>query len=100
LRCVQTVQPLADKLDLHVELCPELGEGTAPDEVSPFLGTILSADAVVCSHGDMVPVILGVLACDHSLDVPEDYPCAKGSTWEIAVDGSDGMVARYLPPPT
>lgn len=98
LRCVQTVQPLADKLGLAVEPEPELGEGTARSEVAAFVGGLLSTTAVLCTHGDMMPKILEALAADHRLDLPHDYPCAKAATWEVT-NGTGALTARYLPPP-
>ncbi len=99
VRCVHTVEPLADKLGLPVDLRPELGEGTAKDDVAGFVGGLLSTTAAVSSHGDMIPVILEVLAADHGLDLPDDYPCAKGSVWELADDGAGRMTGTYLAPP-
>ncbi len=99
VRCVQTVEPLADKLGLAVDLRAELGEGTAKADVAGFVAGLLSATAALCSHGDMIPIILEILAADHGLDLPEDFPCAKGSVWELADTGSGQMTARYLPPP-
>ncbi len=99
VRCVQTVEPLADKLGLGIDLRVELGEGTAKDDVAGFVGDLLSTTAAVCSHGDMIPIILEVLATDHGLELPDDYPCAKGSVWALVDDGSGRMAAKYLPPP-
>ncbi|MEN3314362.1 MAG: 8-oxo-(d)GTP phosphatase [Acidimicrobiaceae bacterium] len=99
LRCVQTVQPLADKLGLAVEAKPELGEGTARSEVAAFVGGLLATTAVLCTHGDMMPKILDALAADHGLDLPRDYPYAKAATWEVATNGAGALTARYLPPP-
>jgi len=99
VRCVQTVEPVAEELGMAVDLRPELGEGTAKDDVVGFVGDLTSMTAAVCSHGDMIPVILDVLAADHGLDLPDDYPCAKGSVWEVVDDGSGRMTAKYFPPP-
>ncbi|MGI8776591.1 MAG: SixA phosphatase family protein [Acidimicrobiales bacterium] len=99
LRCVQTVQPLADKLGLAVELRPELGEGTSKAKVAEFVEGLVPTTAVMCSHGDMVPKILEALAADHGLELPDDYPCAKGATWELVANGAGTMTPRYLPPP-
>ncbi len=99
VRCVQTVEPLASKLGLTVDLRSELGEGTARADVAGFVGGLFSTTAAVCSHGDMIPIILEILAADRGLDLPDDQPCAKGSVWELAEDGPDRMTAKYLPPP-
>lgn len=99
LRCVQTVEPLAQKLGLTVEARSQLCEGTAESDVAGFIGDLLPTTAAVCSHGDMIPIILDVLARDHGLDLPKDYPCAKGSIWALVGNTAGGMTAEYLPPP-
>jgi len=99
LRCVQTVEPLAEKLGLAVEARPQLCEGTAKSDVAGLVGDLLSSTVALCSHGDMIPIILDVLARDHGLDLPKNYPCAKGSIWALVGEGAGGMTAEYLPPP-
>jgi len=99
LRCVQTVEPLAHKLGLDVESRSQLCEQTSKADVAGFVGDLLSTSAAVCSHGDMIPVILRVLAHDHGLNLPRDHPCAKGSVWALSDDGAGRMTAEYLPPP-
>ncbi len=99
VRCVQTVEPLADKLGLAVEPHRVLGEGAAKDDVARVLGSLAATTAAVCSHGELIPIILEVLASDHGLDLPDDCPCAKGSVWALVDDGPGRLRAEYLPPP-
>jgi len=98
-RCVQTVEPVAEKLGLTVETDPHLCEGTTKADVAGFVGGLLSTTVAVCSHGDVNPMILDVLAADHGLDLPADRPCAKGSVWALVDDGAGRMTAEYFPPP-
>ncbi|HUQ64479.1 MAG TPA: phosphoglycerate mutase family protein [Acidimicrobiales bacterium] len=99
VRCIETVQPLADKLGLEVELGEALGEGARTKDVLALVRNLGHVDAVVCSHGDVIPKILEGLASDDPVKVPRDIPCAKGSTWDLV--GEDGMYmeAHYIPPP-
>ena len=100
VRCVQTVEPLADKLGLRVECVSELAEGATRAEALSLVRRLASTTAVLCSHGDVVGVVLDGLAAEDGLDLPPDYPCVKGSTWQLEADGDRLVRARYLPPPS
>ena len=91
-RCIETVQPLAAKLGVPVEELPQLAEGA--DEAAADLLRGLDGVVVACSHGDVIPALLSVLA-PQVLDRSGDVACEKGSTWVL--DGS--AEPRYLPPP-
>lgn len=84
VRCVQTVKPLADGLELPVEIDPSLMEGEAI--VLPKWRGVLA----LCAHGDNIPALLRELGLD-------DHPCRKGSVWEVAWDSSGRKpgAARY-----
>lgn len=99
VRCVQTVEPLAEARGLPVEPAPQLAEGAAAADAVDFVRGLAGQGAVLCTHGDMVPVILDALSAADGLPLPPRYPFAKGSTWEL--DAADGcwVGARYLPPP-
>jgi phosphohistidine phosphatase SixA len=100
VRCVQTVEPLADALGLTVEPADELVEGADPAETRELMRRLGNEGAVaaLCTHGDMVPGVLDLLVAHEGLELPPDYPFQKGSTWVITEE--DGRLeARYLPPP-
>ncbi len=97
LRCVQTVEPLAEKLGLPVEQVAALGEDAAPAEAVQLLRALASSTAVACTHGDLIPPILDTLAATDGLPLPPDYPFAKGSVWELDVLNGRWLAARYLP---
>ncbi len=100
VRCVESVRPLADKLGLDVETADELAEGASTAEAVELLRRLARSTVVLCSHGDVVGEILDALVADDGLDLPADYPCVKGSTWELCADGDRFVTARYLAPPT
>src|SRR5205807_1199357 len=86
VRCVQTVQPLADRCGIKVEETEALAEGANPPEVVRLAREAAGEDGavVLCTHGDVIPTLLDTLALTDGLKLPEDYPCAKGSTWRHA----------------
>lgn len=98
VRCVETVQPLAEKLALPVDHAPALAEGASPIDAVGLLRGLAGSTAVLCSHGDVIPAILDALVESDDLPLPPDYPYQKGSTWVL--EHHDGRWARahYLPP--
>lgn len=101
-RCVQTVQPLADHLGLDVEETDDLAEGVAASEVVELARKVANgrdAATVLCTHGDVIPTLLDALARRDGLALPQDYPCAKGSTWRLRTEGGCFVEAEYVPAP-
>ncbi|HEX4902456.1 MAG TPA: phosphoglycerate mutase family protein [Acidimicrobiales bacterium] len=98
LRCVETAEPLAGKLGLVVEEDPRLFEGVGRREVADLLDDVADRDVVLCSHGDVIPILLDLLVAEGAR--PE-----RGMVWQKAsvwvFEGSRGAwgAARYLPPP-
>ena len=55
-------------------------------------------DAVMCSHGDVIPMLLEHYAA-RGVDLGTDPVCPKGCTWILEIDGADDVVAAtYLAP--
>ena len=101
VRCVQTVEPLAEKLKLGVEQYLELTEGAPADEVIALLRRAGGTTEVWCTHGDIVPIVLDAIVEQDGVKLKKRekrYP--KGSFWELEQD-DDGRVtsATYFPPP-
>ena len=88
LRCRQTLEPLAGRLGLPVNVCPELGEkqawrlpngwGPGPGDAAHAAGMALRGidklrtlhpnEAVVaCSHGHVIPALVAYLVAVHGL---------------------------------
>ncbi|MGI9621769.1 MAG: SixA phosphatase family protein [Acidimicrobiales bacterium] len=99
VRCVETVQPLADELGLTVDVSEALWEGQGPMPALSLVKRLLAADstAALCSHGDIIPELLRTLEREHG--IATGHQCAKASVW--ALDGYGGTVrsARYLGTP-
>lgn len=96
-RCLQTVEPLAVKLGLTVEIEPALYEGTYTDEVLQLLEGLAGTAAVLCSHGDVIPNVLNALQ-RRGLALPGNAACEKGSAWEFTFSNGVASAATYHPP--
>jgi len=81
LRCVQTVEPLAEARGLEIELDEQLG-ATRLDEVGEVLERLRREKVAVCTHGELP--WLG------------DRKFKKGATWVL---DSALEPSRYLKPP-
>jgi phosphohistidine phosphatase SixA len=59
VRCVQTVEPLAERLGLDIEARDELAEGARREEALALVAEVRGSGAVLCTHGDVVVELLG-----------------------------------------
>jgi broad specificity phosphatase PhoE len=98
VRCVQTVQPLADKLGLVVDLHPALAEEADMKQAWALLEDVAAqpGDTVLCSHGNVIPGLLDRLHRRGIDLVAEERSCHKGSVWTVEVDGDGGFARAVL----
>ncbi len=91
VRCQQSVAPLARHLNLEIEVEPDLFEGSHA-AATALIKEMLNApyDVVACSHGDVIPEILGDLI-NEGLQIRGGRSCAKGSIW--ALSSSEGQLS-------
>ena len=96
VRCIQTVEPLANARGLAVRTERLLAEG-ADWRQTLELVCDTPGPAVMCSQGDVIGGIVMQLV-DWQLVVADDARWQKGSTWVL--DVRDGRVAgaTYRPP--
>jgi 8-oxo-dGTP diphosphatase len=98
VRCRQTLEPLARRLDLEIIRNDDLSE-SKPFE--PMLRLLQSTPdgSVLCSHGDMIPDMIAGLERRGCLITTAPH-WKKGSVWllERAPDGSF-VSAESWPPP-
>ncbi len=96
-RCRETIQPLALALDVEVIVDDALVEGC---DVRVLHDRIAAIDrpTVWCSHGDVIPELLTMLARS-GVDLGPDPRCRKGSTWIISIEAGEAVAARSLAPP-
>jgi 8-oxo-dGTP diphosphatase len=101
-RCVQTLEPLRDRLGLPLVATQVLAEGMAFEEVLDLIETVAD-HAVLCTHGDvMQDVVQALQRRGMSIEGGPDW--RKGVTWvlerETAEDGDVGIThATVWPPP-
>jgi phosphohistidine phosphatase SixA len=97
-RCVETMQPLATKLGLPVEVVEVLAEGEPAWRVVELLAA-LPDDSVLCSHGDIIPAVIDALA-SRGMAVDGEPDWRKGVTWVLERDGDEFVRAHAVPPPS
>jgi phosphohistidine phosphatase SixA len=86
IRCVETLEPLAERLSLPIDMRPELTEGSSAADVFALLAETDAAVPALCTHGDVVQELLG-------------EGSAKGSVWVLELaDGGELRRERYFPP--
>lgn len=98
VRCVQTLEPLAARLDVAVATDDGLAEGTGFSGALDLL-TTLPDGSVLCSHGDVIPETIGALMRRGCVVIGEpDW--RKASVWQL-LRGYDGAIneATAWPPP-
>jgi 8-oxo-dGTP diphosphatase len=98
-RCLQTVEPLADRLGHPVETSEALGvDGTGPG-VLELLTSPALRDAILCTHGEVIGKVFDELqAAGIELTDPPRWP--KGSTWVLELGGRRTWKGSYLEPLT
>jgi broad specificity phosphatase PhoE len=97
VRCLQTVEPLAQRRGLPIEPTQVLGVDAAPGDLVALLLDPAVGEAVLCSHGELIGVVLERLV-GHDLDDEVELAWPKGSTWVLDVDDGQLRQHRYLPP--
>lgn len=89
-RCIETVGPLCADLGIEAEVRPDLFEGSGIDSTWALVekGASLDGDAVLCSHGDVIPELVRRAQQRGAMIVgPSGW--SKGSVWIL--DGWDGQ---------
>ncbi len=100
VRCVETVEPLAEARALAVARDERLLEGHDAADTFRWLAAEAAAGSLVaCTHGDLVPALLALASASGS-PMPTEPRWAKGSTWVLDAEAGQWVGARYLPPPS
>jgi 8-oxo-(d)GTP phosphatase len=104
VRCVQTVEPLADRAGLRVEEEPLLSEHGFPgneDKAVDLLRSLGAEDGsvVACSQGDVIPELLHLLASRDRVPLTDDFQFPKGSVWVLCFARGKLCGLEFFPPP-
>ena len=99
VRCVQTLEPLAEARGLALETADELSEGAPVEGALELLLSIADhGPAALCTHGDvMMFAVEELVSAGVPLAGPREFK--KGATWILEVRGGAFARGRYLPPP-
>lgn len=103
LRCVETVEPLANAVDAQVQTDERLAEFLEPSSAAALARLLevlrqLPDRAVVCSHGDVIPAIVESLA-DQGMRIDGTPQWGKASVWVLDRDDEQFVSARSWAPP-
>jgi 8-oxo-dGTP diphosphatase len=92
------MEPLSKLTGAPIEITDTLAEAPEPDATWALVESLIGYNAVLCSHGDVIPVIVKRLM-KAGLSIESRFFCSKGSTWEVEVDGGKFTTGTYVPPP-
>jgi broad specificity phosphatase PhoE len=98
VRCLDTVAPLADALGVQVEPEDALAEGSTSAALW-LVRELAGEDVVLCSHGDVIPLVLAELDAEFRLGIGPDPRNAKASVWVCDAHGGRYTKATYLKAP-
>lgn len=98
LRCMETLQPTADRSGVKLEPSELLAEGADFEPLLELL-TTLPANSVLCSHGDLIPATIAALERRGTqITTPPDW--RKAAVWTLTrAAGSTIVRAAASPPP-
>jgi broad specificity phosphatase PhoE len=98
LRCVQTVQPLADRRRLPLGQDQRLRVDADVHQAATLLFRPDLDGAVLCTHGELIGLLLERLR-QQGAPISQQARWPKASTWLLRVTGTRIADAIYLPPP-
>jgi broad specificity phosphatase PhoE len=99
VRCMESLVALAGERMLAIEPVDALTEGGTLENALTLVRKHAHHDAVMCSHGDIIPMLLDHFAA-RGVDLGPNPVCPKGCTWVLDVDPTGEVVAAtYIPPP-
>jgi 8-oxo-dGTP diphosphatase len=96
-RCIETVEPIAERADTKVRIRKELLEGADPEDAVALLLELAPSTPVLCSHGDLVPKMIRRLVAE-GMKTKDANVSQKGSLWIIEIEKGRPTRGRYHPP--
>jgi broad specificity phosphatase PhoE len=100
VRCQQTLGPLARRLGLQILQDVRLAEGRSGYDALELIDELRRhgpRTAVLSSHGDVIPELLGLLKIDGAT-FHDPFTWPKGSVWTLAGNGKSWTDARLWVP--
>ena len=97
VRCVQTLEPLAELIGTTVAIEPRLVEYQPFEPVLDLLAEV-EGGAVLCSHGDIIPATIQALhRRGMTVETPADW--GKSSVWVLRRKRDRITRGKVWPPP-
>jgi len=96
LRCRQTVEPLAGRTAVPIDVADALAEGASLEESLVIIDKVIAESAVLCTHGDVIGNLLSHFQ-RHGAHLDEDR-LEKGSVWVLDVVETAVVAGSYTPP--
>lgn len=97
-RCVQTLEPLADRLDAEIHIDKRLAEDQGFEDVLELLAEVENG-AVLCSHGDVIPATIQALA-RRGMEVQGPADWRKATVWVLKRKRKRMTKGKVWPPPS
>jgi len=98
VRCVQTLEPLAEQRKLPTEPRKDLEEGSGGESILRMVQEFKGRNVVLCTHGDLVEEFLEQLI-QKGLVPRGRADMEKGSTWVVEETAGKISSARYVAAP-
>lgn len=99
IRCLQTLEPLAARLQSQVNADVRLVEGCDRDGVLELISALPNG-SVMCSHGDVIPDVMAALQRRRT-EIIGDPDWRKGTVWVLSrEDGEVTQASVWAPPST
>jgi phosphohistidine phosphatase SixA len=102
LRCVQTVEPYADRLSLAVELSDQLSTSAGPSALALCRQLWSSgtddSTVVLCTHREVLVEVLPELSKQFGRKLTHRLPGAKGGAWILRFRARKLTKIDYRPP--
>jgi 8-oxo-dGTP diphosphatase len=95
IRCLQTLEPLAEQHKLPIEPRKDLEEGSGGESILRMVQEFKGRNVILCTHGDLVEEFLEQLI-EKGLVPRARANTEKGSTWVIEETAGKITGARYV----
>ncbi len=103
IRCVETVEPLADRLGVPISVEPTLTAAAYQNDPKRAHKQVLAIAArgrtpVICTQGEVIPFLIDWW-CKRDGVKPDKSRNRKGSTWVLSLSRGRLIAADHLPSP-
>ena len=96
VRCVETLEPLAQHRGVRVQITDELAEGASESRVLGLIREVQDS-SVLCTHGDVMSVVHTAMASTGS-SLTDQIHCEKGVVWVLERESDALSVVEVIHP--